>query len=481
MKYTLRLLAATLAVALTGCGGGGGGGSSSGTGAQSVGVFVTDSFSDDYDHVWVTLYKVELVSSEGSAQTLFDDPAGRSVDLKTLRDAGGPRFLFLDTANVRPGHHAKVRVTVGSSLMLFPKGATTGQETPVADSFTRTSDGKVVIEFPLAVLRNVASGNDNVVVDFDLANFVLRGGRIEPHCKEGDKGALTNRERHEEDEYAGVVAELSGQSPDYRFALAMVSGRALHVVADGNTSLVNLDATPGPMLANGKRVLVEGTFDPTTQQLTAKEIKIAPNTAPENLPPLVVGEPSQIDASGGTFIVTVKRTERLVPPQTTVNVVTRDDTVFWSANGVKLGAVEFFQALGTVHSVAVAGTFDAATNTLTADNVKLPREEAAPVTPLPVAVSGVATGANADAGSFTLGTLAGWEGFVPNGTSLSVVTNGETRFQDAQEHELTSAAFFGVVTGDVTVRVLGTYSGGALTATRVRLLATTPGNDQPQP
>lgn len=477
MKYPLRLLATTLAVALTGCGGGGGG-TSAGTGAQSVGVFVTDSFTDEYDHVWVTLYKVELVSSEGEPQTLFDDPAGRSVDLKTLRDGSGPRFLFLNAANVRPGHHAKVRVTVGSSLMLFPAGATTGQETPIAERFTRTSDGKVVIEFPLSVLRNVASGSDNVVVDFDLANFVLRGGRVEPHCKEGDRGTLNNRERHEDDEYVGFVAELSGQSPDYRFALAMASGRAVHVVTNANTSVVNLDATPGPLLANGKRVLVEGTFDPATQQLTAKDVKIAPNAGPEQtLPPLVIGEPSQEDASGGTFVVTVKRTERLVPPQTTVNVVTRDTTVFWSANGVKLGAVEFFQALATVHSVAVAGTFDAATNTLTAVQVKLPRETETPVTPQFVAVSGVATGGNGEAGTFALGTLAGWEGFVPNGLALNVVTNGETRFVDAQEHELTSAAFFAGFTGGVKVRVVGKLSGGTLTAVRVRVLPASGGHD----
>jgi hypothetical protein len=176
----------------------------------------------------------------------------------------------------------------------------------------------------------------------------------------------------------------------------------------------------------------------------------------------------------------VRRTERLVPPQTTVNVVTRDGTVFWSANGVKLSAVEFFQALGTVHSVAVAGTFDVATNTLTAVHVKLPREESAPTTPHLVAVSGVASGGNADLGTFSLGTLAGWEGFVPNGTSLNVVTNGETHFLDAQEQELTSAAFFAGFTGGVKVRVLGTFSGGTLTATRVRLLPTTPGGDQPQ-
>src|SRR5262245_45605328 len=304
MKYKVRFLAATLAVALTGCGGGGGGGSTS-TSAQSVGVFVTDSFSDDYDHVWVTLYKVELVSADGTAQTLFEDAAGRSVDLKTLRDANGPRFLFLDNANVQPGQHAKVRVTVGSNLMLFPHGATTGQETPIADSFPRTSDGKVVIEFPLAALRNVASGHDNLVVDFDLANFVLRSGRIEPHCKEGEQTGLTSRERHEEDEYVGVVAQLSGQSPNFQFFLAMPSGRAVVVVTDSNTSVVNADATPGPLLANSKRVLVEGVFDPAVQQLKAKEVKIAGNAA-ENLPPLVLGEPSEIDASGGTFVVTVK-------------------------------------------------------------------------------------------------------------------------------------------------------------------------------
>jgi len=262
----------------------------------------------------------------------------------------------------------------------------------------------------------------------------------------------------------------------------MPSGRAVTVVTDSSTSLVNADATPGPTLANGKRVLVEGTFDPAVQQLKAKEVKIAPNSGPgQNLPPLVLGEPSEIDASGGTFVVTVKRTERLVPPQTTVNVVTRDTTVFWSENGVKLSAVEFFQKLGTVHSVAVAGAFDTATNTLTADTVKLPHEEGTVVTLPVVAVSGVVSGVNAAGGSFTLGTLAGWEGFVPNGTTLNVVANGDTRFLDAQEHDLVSTAFFAGLTADVQVRVQGTLSGNTLTAKRVRLLPVTPGSGEQTP
>jgi hypothetical protein len=468
MKYFSRFLAASLALSLTGCGGGGGG-TSSGAGAQSVGVFVTDSFSDDYDHVWVTVYKVELVSADGTAQTLFDDATGRSVDLKTLRDPSGPRFLFLDTAAVKPGSHAKVRVTVGSSLMLFPHGATTGQDTPIADSFPRTSDGKVVIEFPLAALRNVASGGDNLVIDFDLASFVLRSGRIEPHCREGDKTGLNNTERHEDDEYTGVVAQLSGQAPDFHFALAMATGRAITVVTTTNTSVVNADATPGPLLANGKRVFVEGTFDPGTQQLTAKEIKIAPAASPEqNLPSLVVGEPSQIDESGGTFVVTVKRTERLVPPQTTMNVVTHDNTVFFSETGVKLTAIEFFTRLGTAHSVAAAGAFDAGTNTLTAVYVKLPVEEAPPTAPHLAAVSGVTSNVNTTAGTFTLGTLAGWEGFVPSGATLNVVTTGDTKFLNASQQPVAAADFFGSLADGAKVRVIGTLSGGTLTATYVR-------------
>ena len=63
----LLRIAALCALLIPGCGGGGG---SSSTSMQSVGIFATDSFNDQYDQVWVTLYKVELLTASGTATTV---------------------------------------------------------------------------------------------------------------------------------------------------------------------------------------------------------------------------------------------------------------------------------------------------------------------------------------------------------------------------------------------------------------------------
>src|SRR5262249_35691395 len=152
--------------------------------------------------------------------------------------------------------------------------------------------------------------------------------------------------------------------------------------------------------------------------------------------------------------------ERLVPPQTTMNVVTNDATVFFSETGVKLTATEFFARLGTAHEVAAAGAFDAGTNTLTAAYVKLPSEGAPPTAPHLAAVSGVTSNVNATAGTFTLGSLAGWEGFVPSGATLNVVTTGDTTFLNASQQPVAAADFFGSLADGAKVRVIGTLSGG---------------------
>ncbi len=78
--------AAAALVTISGCGGGGGNGGSLGLSALSsaLNVFVTDSFSDQYKQVLVTLYKIELTTDGSTYQTVFSDTAGQTINLSSL-------------------------------------------------------------------------------------------------------------------------------------------------------------------------------------------------------------------------------------------------------------------------------------------------------------------------------------------------------------------------------------------------------------
>ena len=75
-------LAAAVLASLAGCGGGGTGSAVSALGGRaSLDVFVTDGFSDQYKQVLATLFKIELTTDGTTYQTVFEDTAGRTLDL----------------------------------------------------------------------------------------------------------------------------------------------------------------------------------------------------------------------------------------------------------------------------------------------------------------------------------------------------------------------------------------------------------------
>jgi hypothetical protein len=375
-QHLYKLCALCMAAALAGCGGGGGGSSVAPpvSGASGrLGVLVTDSFREDFSHVWVTLYKVVLNRSTGMPVTVFDDSAGRVIDLKTLRDATGARFSFLTENSVPSANYSGAQVTIGNTLSLIPAGAATGSVTPLEDSLPRDGQGHPQIAFPLSAPRDLGRGADDLVIDFDLANFLLSNGKVRPALKEGAKSGIDDPARHENEEYHGTVSNLSGIAPNFTFTLTRPGGMTVAVVTSASTTLFNSNAAPDPTLANGKTVEVRGRFNTASHQLTATSIKIEDSAEAEDRPE-VRGVPSAIHADAGTFQVSPLKAKGFVPTTTTVNVVTDASTVFRAHNGLSLSAGDFFTRLATATFVEVEGSFDAGTNTLTARHAKLEDE-----------------------------------------------------------------------------------------------------------
>ena len=489
-KLWLPLLAGVGALGLAGCGGGGGSSPLSPVGAPApiqaasavVGIFATDSFSETYDHVWVTIHRVEVDSSDGSAQVVFDDAQGKTIDLKTLRDAAGQRFALLGAGKVNTGIATGVKITVDNGVVLFPAGAPGGQVTPVDDAVAHDAQGHAVLSFPLTAPRSLASGHDDLVVDFDLADFSVSNGKVRPVVKEGAKVGLDDPTRHEREEYKGVLSQLAGASPAFTFMLTR-EGSTISVVTDAQTTFFNADGTPNPKLAEGQTVAVRGLFDIASQRLTASEVKIRA-AGGEQEPAEVEGVSGAVNAMAGTFTLTAHQVEHLVPTQTTVNVVTGSGTVFRAKGGITLTAADFFTGLATAQAVEVEGTYDAVSNTLTATRAKLENEAEGSHggssggggsdgdhggAATGVEVEGNATAIDATANTFLLPALSEWEGFVPAAGGVSVTTTATTVYGDGSGGVLTAAQFFAALSANPQVKVRGTLAGTTVSATEMTL------------
>jgi hypothetical protein len=455
-----------LSLASAGCGGGGDGGSLSGDSGR-VGVFVTDGFREDFSHVWVTIYQVDIVDVNGQVQTGFSDPAGRVIDVKTLRDASGERFTFLGDAAVTPGTHSKVRVTIAPTVGLVNTGSSVTNMVQVSDDFARDSQGRAILEFNLITPRNLASGSDDIVIDFDLSQFILTGGKLRLVAKEGSHNGLTNRLRQERDHHTGVISNLTTTATGFRFTLTRGNGQTFTVETNAGTTIYNANNSPSPTLANGKLVRVQGTFDPVANVFTATSVRIQGSGQSDNHNPEVSGTVVSVNTLGQTFVMNATKVEDFVPSQATVNVIVAPSTVFRSHGGLLLTSTEFFSLLAAGMPVEVEGTYDGGTNTLTATRIKLEGNENDD--DHEAEVRGTVTNANSAVGTFTVNPVTEFEGFVLNGTSVNVVTNGSTTFRSLDNNTINSATFFAGLTPSTTVKVEGTYSAGTITATKVQV------------
>lgn len=371
MKKVLAVCGMLGAISLVGCGTG----SSSLSGTRGVGkatVLITDGFREDFAHVWATIYHVELVPQTGTNNNtnvvLYDNPNGIQIDLKTLRDSTGARFSFLGTNTIPAGTYTAITVTVGPTMQIFANGATTGTTVNVDTTLPKDTNGNPILTDTFKTPKTLGSGiTHNLVVDFNLAHFVLRGSNVLPAIEDGDNSTVGDPSRHNPNEYVGTVSNLAGTSPTLTFTLTYANGSTANVTTTASTALY------GATLANGSLVEVSGTLDTTTQNLVATQIEVRPAGAP--VPgvraQVADGTASALNATAGTFTLAVTRACGFMPSQTSVNVVTTSSTTYRSDAGATLAQADFFTALATTSTVHVTGTYDSSTNTLTATNLRI--------------------------------------------------------------------------------------------------------------
>lgn len=223
-----------------------------------------------------------------------------------------------------------------------------------------------------------------------------------------------------------------------------------------------------------EKALVEGSYDATTNTLTALRIKLDGRRELERVNCEVVGAPSAGDATAGTF--TLGRFEASggnVNKDRSLTVSVTSETELVQANGTAFAnATDFWAALATAPRVSVAGKVDPATRTLTAKRVRIHGSDNG--LGFGVTLGGSAS-AFAEDGSFIL-TLRRWEdGAFKNGLDLTVKTDANTVYRLANGNEVTKTEFLAAFTAGSNLKVEGRFnSDKTVTAKKLRILAPEP-------
>lgn len=352
LLYWLPLLAG-LAIFLVGCGGGGTGGTEQG----SVSVFVTDGLDDQYSQVLVTVYQIAVgrQGDEGSFQSVFEEPAGVTMDVRALANLS----QFLGVSTLPAGTYNRARVVLGNQIQLT---SNSGSSTLALDAGVgRPLDGnKVAFEFPIQLMVQ-AMQNSTFVVDFDLPSFSIVNGLVRPALRHLREHEMGNRPHLAE--IKGTVTEVAqGQ-----FSLRLRNGAVVTVALTDQTVIRNERSGSPATLAVGQRVEVKGTVDTSTMTITAVRIKIKDTSDEDDTTAEVKGWVKEIGE--GQFILQVRMSPH--GQMGALVTVTYDEQTVWHREEHSSASPADLQ-VGL--KVEVKGTYDPGSNTLSARIVDMEAE-----------------------------------------------------------------------------------------------------------
>ncbi len=485
-KLMLGIWAVAIAVLAVGCGGGGGGTSSGG--ASNSFVFLTNASNTNYDHLWTTITKVNLVSASGASTTVYDGTArgGKVIDLLSLRGSAGQQYLLLSGFKSSGQIYTGVNVTVASKLSVVAKGSSN----VVAANFEGAKGTSMVLTAKFKSPQNTTKPK-NVVIDFNTANWNLTGATMSASnskfvdCGPGDDNIGSGNVIGSE--YFGAVTNLAGTAPNLMFSLgqgeviAMEAGpSAINIETNSSTVLTNADGSDNPTLVNGTFVSVTGAFDATTNRVVATGVTIQ-NGPPAPPKPEVFGLVTDANLASNTITVSLSVCSSFQPTSTTVTVNVQPTTTFIDLGGVTDTEEEFFKALVPGKStVRVEGSFTDAVVTATSVQLVPPMvgggdgsgssggSSGSPI----IGVKGSVSKIDATAQTFVL-TLSGWTGgWQDVNTDLTIATTPKTTYRDANGKTVDSAAFFAGLTNSSVVKVRGTLGDtpGVVTAEAIAIL-----------
>lgn len=453
MKFkVITWFLALFAIFLVGCGGGGG----SATTGQPLNVFITDDLNTGFDHVWVSIKQIDLVSANGNTTVYLS--AGQSVDLRSLNN-GNSLFQYLNVASIPAGSYTAARVTLDKRLSLFTTGATSANQVQFDDPFVSGDNATMVVNF--ATPFNIVTGG-NLVLDFDLSQWVLNNGKVTPVVAQGNTTGLNDPNRHVGEDFKGTISNLSGTAPVQTFDLRLGTGRNILVTTSATTVIYREDGNGSPTLSNNIVVEVRGLFTPATGRLDAKSVKLEDGTQGEDKVKGLVTSTS-VPANGITVDANFVR--GFIPTESNVKVIFTANTTFFSFGGLPISETEFRNILGSgTPNVEAEGTYNSTTNELTARKIKLEDDDINEDE-----AKGPAISDDEAAGTLTY-TVNEWSGFAYTfGTPITAKANGSTEYRAANGDDMTKSEFFAAVAAGTPVKVEGAYDGTFLNAKRMEI------------
>ena len=473
-------------LAVAGCGGGGGGsvslgGTGGGTGggvggqAANVPVFATDAPSPNFDHVWITIYSIDLDPASGSPVNVFTSTSGLVVDVRSLHDSSGGLFEFLDNAGVPVGTYSGASVILDRNLTVVNHGQLNSIALQFSPANNAAQAGKSQFTFSFAQ-PFVATNSNPLILDFALANWnVDSSGKVRAFVREGSNNGFDDDRRHERRDVEGMITGLTGSAPNLTFTLNYGDDhRQVQVSTDANTALYNEDGTPNPTLINGEYVDAAGVWK--SGAFYASEIRIhnQQHGNGDDKSHLVGAEgvASNLDPVAGTFDLTLKHTVDFVPVQTTIHVTTDPKTRYFMTSGVRTRESYFFgwvkgAAPGSL--VDVLGKYDG-TNLDAMFMILEPPSGGLGGGPLyQVLLAGDAHDVNQAQGSMWL-DIRQWEGIEGrDGERVNVVTNSSTIYRE-NLNVISEAVWYSKLGRHSLVAVYGPYTAGTITATDISIV-----------
>jgi len=466
LTWLTLLLGALLA--LIGCGGSDSTGGSGGAGGNSN-IFLTDTFRDDYEQVWFTVYGINAVMDTGTV-SVYSNASGEVVDVRSLRDNAGQRFWFLGGNQLPAGNVTALQLIVNENVTITPTGGTSNTEVTLDSSLPRNGSGQVLVTINLPAPRPTGNGQ-SFVIDFDLANFTVNGNVLTPSFTIGGNTGLNNLERHERRPLEGTVANLSGTVPNQTFLLQIGQGRSVSVTTDSTTSIFRED-NQSASLSNGARVRVMGKFDVATNTFLASQIRVRGGQG-NNDDIEAHGAVSNINVGARSFDLRVRLATGFVPSDPTIQVVATSNAMFRSKTGRMITDTEFFTQLALFPEVEVEGTYNADTNVFTATKLKLEDGDenggGGGGGGNDAEVNGTPTSVNATARTLSVFPITEIFGFSWSNEPLPVVVTPQTTYRDDNGETISAEAFWSAVASSPFVEVEGHFRAGVLTATKMKL------------
>ena len=431
----------------------------------------------NYAHVFVSVYKIELVSADEQAFPVWADDAGRVVDLASLGEKNQVAVLGAVAVPGVTGKktYKRARITLGKSITFFKKGDTTAKPMPMDDAVGRDDEGRPVITMVLNRPRDLGNGKEDLVIAFDREAFTATDNRVTPVLREGNGGKNVDAENQSASDVTGVVSESSagGDGADRVFVITPdggARGETQVIWMKSSTPFFRADGKPSPTLVDGARVAVRGTLQNNTKRLVAQSVAILDADSKPGDAATLRGAATAANPDTGTLTLALTGLRGIEPAYAESTVLLGENAVLRGASGLVQTKDAFFAGLKGA-TIEAEGDYEPTTGVLTATRLR----RVSPAADAKREATVLATAKSVDGSTLTLvAPLLEWDGIAPPAAGKSWTVNTASavcRDKAGKAITLTELLAAAKNPDDNAVRVVGTYAGGAITASRLELAA----------